>query len=227
MRFLITALALVFVVPVNSADDNKPSPIAANVVITATPTSLTQGSNVTVEIKPGQDVLEELAKALKECKLTVIKPDETTAVVIALPPKGLDSTELGLAAIRKDRLIVVEGILTTTENESLLKSCGIKGIKRVPLLIAKTATWVNDKNKDRFPSENRLTIRGVARKCEIKIGSESFNWAIENADGFIPILLAKDAKVPDAGTTVLVSGNLRVVDGRPVVKSDKIELAKE
>ncbi len=199
-------------------------PTVAHVVFTGAPTFLAQMSTVLVEIKPGQHVQEELDKALKEFRFIVIKPDETSSVVVALPTKGLDFNELALATIKKDRLIVVEGILTTTSNEFLVETWAMKGAKRVPLLIAKTATWVNEKNKNQFRAERHIVLRGVARKREIKIGSETFEWAIENANGFIPIILAKDAKVPVAGTTLLVTGNLRVVDGRPMVKADKIEI---
>jgi hypothetical protein len=153
--------------------------------------------------------------------LAIFKPDDMTAVVIALPAKGIDINEVQLAAIRKDKLIAVEGILTTTDTKLLVESCDIKGAKRVPILVAKTATWVDEKNKNKYPTENHITVRGVIRKVELKIGAESFDWGIENANGSIPFI-PKEGKALDLGMK-LVSGSLRMVDGRPIVKADKIE----
>jgi hypothetical protein len=64
--------------------------------------------------------------------LAIFKPDDMTAVVIALPAKGIDINEVQLAAIRKDKLIAVEGILTTTDTKLLVESCDIKGANPGP-----------------------------------------------------------------------------------------------
>ncbi len=227
MCSLITTLSLVFTLAVPAASDRKATPAAARVAITGKPTMTVQVRDIHFELKPGQNVEEELAKALQEVTLTILKRDESTAVAVALPTKGLDFTKLALATIRKDRLIAVEGILTTTDDKSVLELLGMKGTKLVPLLIAKTPTWVNEQNKNRFPRENQAVIQGVAKKKEIRIGSETSDWAIENADGFIPLRLAKDTKPLDAGATLLVSGALLAIDGRPVIRASKIDPARK
>jgi hypothetical protein len=219
MRVLIAIVSLLFLSTVTQSQEKKTQP--ALVAMTGTPICALQASMVSVEIKPGQDVQEELTKALKEFKLTAIKFDEKTAVAVALP-KNINFNDLGLAVFDK-KMIAVEGLLTTTDNDLVIAACGMKGAKRVPFLIAKTATWVDEKNKNKFPGENHATIRGVARKGEIKIDSETFDWGIENADGSIPIILEKEVKAPASGATVLASGSLRAVNGRPVMKADKIE----
>ena len=182
-----------------------------------------KGWSLTVHIKPGQDVREELAAALKECSFTLVKPDAKTNVLIALPNRLVNFNDLALAAIAMNKSLAVEGVLTATDDKMVIGFCGLKDTTRIPLLIAKTATWVDDKNKDQFPPENTVRIRGAVRKGEVKLGSETFNYGITNADGVIPMVLPKDAKAPENDAMVVASGRLRSVEGRPVVDVEKID----
>jgi hypothetical protein len=124
------------------------------------------------------------------------------------------------------KMLAVEGILTSTDNEILVKMAQLQSM-RVPLLVADKVTLVDEKNKESFPAENHARIEAIARKVSIKLGSEMAEWAIQTSEAHIPLILPKDGKPPELGTRVRVSGKLRVVDAQVAVVVTQIEPVKK
>jgi len=221
MKPLIACLLLLLSVPAVMGGDPKAPP--ARVVMTGKVTLLIQSTNVKVSIQPGEDVGKKLAEALKSVTATRFDLADNTSIVVAFPPKTVTPNDFFNV---KDKLVAVEGILTSTD-DSVLVALGPKGAKQVPLLIAEKLIWVDDKNKAKLPAENQATIEGVADKAEIRLGSITVGWAIRNGDGRIPLLLAKDTSSPNAGSKMLTSGMVRVVEGQPVLEASKVESRKK
>ena len=182
-----------------------------------------QLSGLNVAIQPGDDVEKKLKEALKKITATVFKIDGRSGVAVVLPANIFDITD-ALKVFGK--LMSMEGTLTTTDNPVLIGLSGSQGARAIPLLIVDKATLLNDRNKAEFPAENHAVVEAVARKGEIKIGTETTEWSLENADGRIPFMVPKGGTSPEAGIRLRVAGKVRVVDGKWLLEATKMEPIK-
>jgi hypothetical protein len=192
----------------------------ARVVMSGKATSFIQASSVRAEISAGDDVQKKLREALKQVTATTFKVGEKAGVVVVLPANTFkleDAVDLINAAV------AVEGILSSTDDAVLIAVAGATGERRVPLLIANKAVRLDETNKDRYPTENHAIIEGGIDKAEIKVGEETFRWAIQNADGRIPLTFPKDGKSPEQGTKQRATGKVRIATGRLILDASKVE----
>jgi hypothetical protein len=222
MKPSIACLTVFLCLPLVTADGKKAQLVPARVVIAGKTYAFVNSTNVRVALRGDEDIQKKIAEALKEVNATGFNIDAKTGVVIALPKTFNKNNAFKLLGKR----IAVEGILTSTDDGALFLASGSKGVKRVPLLIATKITEIDAKNKDSFPAENHAAIEGVARKGPFKVGAETVEWAIQNANGRIPFTLPKGAKPPEAGARLRVSGKVRVVEGELVLNAVTMSAGK-
>jgi pimeloyl-ACP methyl ester carboxylesterase len=192
----------------------------ARVVLTGKCRGFTTVSKVQVALRGDEDIQKELAAALKDITATGFQIDNKMGIAIALPK----TFNINDAFQWLGKPVAVEGILTSTDDTVVIPVTGIRGAKRIPLLIAKKVTPLEAKNKEGFPAENHATIEGVAIKAETKLGRKRSHWAIENADGRIRFTLPKTAEPPREGARIRVSGRVRVVEADVVVDASRVEV---
>ncbi|HEX3149549.1 MAG TPA: hypothetical protein VHR66_15850 [Gemmataceae bacterium] len=222
MRSLLLGLLVLPIACRALADDKKDVPAPARVVVTGKATAFLQATSVNVAIQGGEDVQKKIAEATKKVTATAFKIDDQSGIVVVLPA---NSFAVGDALKLIGSQYAVEGILTSTDSGLLIAITGDKTSKRVPLLIASKVTAIDDKNKADLPAENHALMEGTVKKGSWKLGTSTGEWSIQNANGSLPFVALKDAKIDD-GSKLRVSGPVRVVAGEWLVEAQKAELVK-
>ena len=222
MRCLLLGLLVLSLAGPALADDKKDVPAPARVVVTGKATVFLQATSVNVAIQGGEDVQKKIAEATKKVTATAFKIDDKSGIVIVLPA---NSFAVGDALKLIGSQYAVEGILTSTDSGLLVAITGDKMSKCVPLLIASKATAIDDKNKADFPAENHALMEGTVKKGSWKFGASTGEWLIQNANGTLPFVAPKDAKIED-GSKLRVSGPIRIVAGEWLVEGQKAEVVK-
>jgi hypothetical protein len=152
-----------------------------------------------------------------------IMVNQKTEIVVSLPDNAFQLKDESGGI---DKMVAVEGVLTTTDHPVLGASINKSG-HIIPLLTAIKVTQLNEKNKKDFPTLGNAMIVGIANKRKTKVGSKNMEWALQNGKSHIPFTLAIGGKLPKAGTKVRVSGKIRVVAEKLALEEATIEAVKK
>jgi hypothetical protein len=224
MKTPLAGLLLTLVTVAVVAEEKAPVPPRVRVVMTGKGEAFFQSSNVRIEVKPGEDLRKKIEEALKEVTATAFKVGEGEGVVVVFPANAV-KVEDALKVI--GGLAVVEGVLGFSDDAILIASAGAKGAKRVPVLVALKVGKLDDKAKGDYPAVNHAVVEGQAVRGEFKIGTETFEWSMQDGDGRIPLRLPKGVKSPEPGTQIRASGKVRVAEGQWVLEVAKVEPMKK
>jgi hypothetical protein len=229
MRPILASLLIVALAGACQGEDKAPS--SAKITMTGKREGfISVSSSQTVTKTEGGK--EATSKTSRQLTITLFRLGEKVALPVALPAKSgerekeselKDLLKQAVAAATSPELVAVEGKLGTSEEPVIIALAGAKGVKRVPILMADKVIKLTDKNKKDYPPENAAVVEGAAVKGKVKFGSESTEWAIQDGERRIPILLGKGVAPPTEGRRVRVTGAVRLDQGTLAIEAKTVE----